>query len=65
MTRLTKAQEELAERNKHISTTGIKEDIADTQAEIAVMKREIKERENFIKKLQIILEVRTKKPLLK
>ncbi len=32
----------LAEDNKHISIEEIKKDIADTQAEIIVMKREIK-----------------------
>ncbi len=32
----------LAEKNKHIPTAEIKQDITDTQAEIVVMKREIK-----------------------
>lgn len=69
-----------AERNEGIPTSEIEKDIADTQAEITVMKREIegfrllgdrwsmmradsresgiKEREEFIEKLKIILEVR-------
>jgi len=73
---------ELIEKNKHISTAEIRKDIADTQAEIVVKKREIKgfrllgdrwsmmradsresgikKRENFVKKLKIILEARKK-----
>ena len=73
----------LAKNNKNISTGEIKQDIVDTQAEIAVMEREIKgfrlindkmsnfradarlggirRRQEFIERLEAILEVRSKK----
>ena len=74
----------IAEKNKAIPTCVIRQDISDTQAEIATMEREIKgfrlvgdrmsnfradaheggikERRDFIEKLNAILEIRAESP---
>lgn len=76
----TEQAQKLAERNANIPTEQVERDIADTEAEIVQMKREvegfrligdrmsllragarvdgIREREEFIEKLQAILSVR-------